>query len=96
MNIKIVIPVWGDDYINVLKKVVLPSHFSKGNLPFISINCQVEYVFYTLQEDLKHLNDELSKLNLERFAKVCIKTFRKNHRKNIYALYGNAHKKRSK
>ena len=36
MDIKIVIPVWGNEYIEVLKKIVLPSHLSAGNLEFVS------------------------------------------------------------
>jgi hypothetical protein len=93
MKVKVVVPVWGPDYINTYLNISLASQLSKNNIPLISKKYTIEYVIYTLKRDELYIaNSEGYKL-LKNFATVRFETIRKFKTKNVYRIYGQIHRK---
>ena len=91
MQIKIVVPVWGEGYIDTFIKLSLASQLSKNNLPLISKKYKVEYVIYTLKSDKLYLKSLASIKILSKFASVRFETINKFKTRNTYRTYGQIH-----
>ena len=96
MQVKIVVPVWGIDYIETFIKLSLPSQLSENNLPLISKKYKVEYVIYTLKSNEFYFHNSESIENLKQFANVRIETINKFKTRHTYGIYGQIHYKELK
>lgn len=96
MQVKVVVPVWGIDYIETFIKLSLASQLSKSNLPLISKKYKVEYVIYTLKSDKLYLKNSESIKILEKFANVRFETINKLKTRDTYRTYGRIHHKELK
>jgi hypothetical protein len=91
VQVKVVAPVWGIEYIENFIKLSLASQLSKNNLPLISQKYKVEYVIYTQKSDKQYLeNSEIIKI-LKNFVTIRFETINKFKMKNTYRLYGQIH-----
>jgi hypothetical protein len=55
--VKILIAVWGENYIRRFEKLSLSSVLAEHNLPYLSKDCDVELVFLTKREDFAGFED---------------------------------------
>ena len=91
MRVKIVVPVWGMDYINTFIRVSLASQLSENNIPLISKKYKVEYVIYTLKSDKPYLENLESIKLLKKLTSVRFEIINKFQTKNTYRIYGKIH-----
>jgi len=68
------VPVWGERYVEMFLKYVLPSHFAHGNLPSIPPD-KCTYHLFTRKEDLKQLNQSQAFARLNTLTRVVVDTF---------------------
>ena len=86
MRVKIVVPVWGMDYINTFIRVSLASQLSENNIPLISKKYKVEYVIYTLKSDKPYLENLESIKLLKKLTSVRFEIINKFQTKNTYRI----------
>lgn len=91
MRVKVVVPVWGLDYINTFTNISLATQLSENNLPLIAKKYEVEYVIYTLKSDLSFFENSESVKLLRKFSNVRFELIHKFQTKNTYRLYGQIH-----
>ena len=91
MQVKIVVPVWGMDYIETFIKISLATQLSENNLPLISQKFKVEYVIYTLKSNKLYLKNSESIKFLAKFASIRIETINKLKTRDTYRIYGQIH-----
>jgi hypothetical protein len=91
MRVKVVVPVWGSDYINTFINISLATQLSEKNLPLIAKKHEVEYVIYTLKSDVSFFENSESVKLLRKFTSVRFELIRKFKIKNTYRLYGQIH-----
>ena len=53
-EVRMLIPVWGERYIDDFVKFSLPSLFAPGNLPLLAKSCRVTVVFLTASKNVDH------------------------------------------
>ena len=63
-SVKILVPVWGQDYIRRFEGLGLASILSPGNLPALAASCNIEFIFLTSARDFGHFEslDLMSRL----------------------------------
>ena len=91
MQVKIVVPVWGLNYLKTFTKLSLASQLSKNNIPLISQKYKVEYVIYTVKSNKLSLENSESIKLLKNFASVRFENIHKFKLKNTYRIYGQIH-----
>lgn len=93
MKVKIVLPVWGTEYINLFFGYTLPSYLAKNNLTEISKDNQVEVVIYTSRKDALEISEKLLITKLSSISTIRVKILNDRVLKDVYRAYGKAHKK---
>jgi hypothetical protein len=67
----IIIPLWGDKYINRFEKFILPSLLTKNNLFYLNKLYDVKITFCTLNNNINFLKNLLIKFNFKlKFVKI--------------------------
>lgn len=96
LNVKIVMPLWGSEYISNFIETVLPAQLCDTNLPSIARGHQLEYVFYTSKNDAFRISSEVIRLGLDRIASIRFEIIKKSKLKSAYKAYSYAHQKELK
>lgn len=91
MRVKIVVPVWGKEYLNTFIRVSLASQLSENNIPLISKKHKVEYVVYTLKSDKSYLENTDSFKILKELVNIRFEIIKKFKTKDVYRIYGQIH-----
>lgn len=90
---KIVLPVWGDKYIDTFIKYILPSHLDSSNIPKLSQSHKIKYTLYTTQQSMNRLLAEKSISVLQKYATLEIKLLNSRRIKDVYGTYSFVHSK---
>ncbi len=93
MKVKIVLPVWGDRYIDVFLRYILPSHLDPSNIPRLSKYHTIKYTLYTTKKDSNRLLQENLLITLQKYATLEIKLLNSWVIKDTYATYSFVHNK---
>lgn len=91
VTVKIVIPVWGSNYLKTFFNLALPTHMNPTNIPSISETNAIEYVFYTSKKDEESIQNLISQSGVTQYAKIRIETLNKRQISHNYIAYGIAH-----
>lgn len=91
MKVKIVLPVWGDKYIDTFIKYILPSQLDLSNIPKLSQSHKIKYTIYTTKKDATRLLKEESLIILQKYASLEIKLLSSRRIKDIYGVYSFVH-----
>jgi len=79
--------IWGKEYIYDFMEQILPLHFSPGNLlAFSENNCSVEFVFYTLLDDVERFSHYSSYRKLKNLMPVSVKGVKTRHTDKFYIM----------
>ena len=91
MKVKIVLPVWGDKYIDTFIKYTLPSQLDSSNIPKLSQSHKIKYTLYTTKQDLNRLLKEELISILQKYTILEIKLLNSRRIKDIYGTYSFVH-----
>ena len=89
MKVKIVLPVWGDKYIDTFIKYTLPSQLDSSNIPKLSQSHKIKYTLYTTKQDLNRLLKEELISILQKYTILEIKLLNSRRIKDIYQVLPN-------
>lgn len=70
MEYFIVLPVWGDAYLELFEECALPTQLAPGNIPALSRLATVHYLLYSTADDIKRLRNSSGVRELEKYARV--------------------------
>jgi hypothetical protein len=96
MKVKIVLPVWGDRYIDDFIKYIVPTHLDSSNIPHLSQSHKIKYTIYTTKKDLARLLIEESLIILQNYASLEVKILSSRRIKDVYGTYSFVHNKELK
>jgi hypothetical protein len=91
MKVKIVLPVWGDKYIETFINYIVPTHLDSSNIPHLSQTHKVKYTIYTTKKDMTRLLKEESLIILQKYASLEIKLLSPRRIKDVYGTYSFVH-----
>ena len=93
MKVKIVLPVWGDKYIENFINYIVPTHLDSSNIPCLSQTHKVKYTIYTTKKHVNRLLKEESLISLQKYASLELKLLSSRRLKDVYGVYSFAHNK---
>ena len=91
MDVKIVVPVWGQNYVDTFLKLSLPTQLSPLNIPKISKKHKVIYVIYTTRKDKKFIESSDIFIRLSKYANIEFSFVNNIFNKKVYTLYRKIH-----
>lgn len=93
MRVKIVLPIWGDKYIDTFIKYIAPTHLDQSNIPNLSQIHKVKYTVYTLKKNINRLLEEEFFIKLQKYAVLEIKLLSPIRVRDVYGTYSFVHRK---
>ena len=71
LRARFVVPVWGQQYVDVMTKVTLPSLLASGNLPALAQEMEIEFIFLTQEKSFPIIKNNPGVQALEAYC--CIR-----------------------
>lgn len=66
--VRIVVPVWGQNYIDLMSRIMLPSLLSSGNIPAVADEMRIEFLFITQSSSRDIIENSPAVQALKRYA----------------------------